>query len=703
MKNADIRLHIPAIPYTITRDEYSGCAYTGKVQRFAPMMRSVGFEVYHYGVETSESGANKHFDLLTKDEWEHLRVETVKFLNPSLTHEEAVIKNNDPKMVLNSLSNWNSPLAKEFNKRFRTKLVENYRNTKTDIVCIPLGKTYEDSLKNLNVVKVESGIGYSGSYLDFRIFESYGWMSSTLGIEQKQPQNYWFVVPNYFNTEEFKLSIAPIQNRIGFLGRICDLKGLSIVLEIAKRFPDVEFVICGPGDPTPYLKSPNIKYQLPIHGEERNNYLGSCTAVLCLSKFLEPFCGVSVEAQLCGTPVVCSDWGGMNETVEQFKTGLKGRTLADYCLGVQMALEGKFNRTYIRERAAKLYDMHKIAHDYEYAFRSILDIYDPIKNGWYSSNSHMINLYNYFQKDDYQPSYVDKKQRIYKLLPYYGSVPNYFQLYLDSLSANKDVLTVFFISDIDLSSYKLPENFIQIKLGIEQIRNRLSSLLNKTYNKYVHPSELLQNNYKFVDIKILYPLLFEDVLHEYNVRDFDYVGWGDCDLIYGKISDFIDFKENYGIIGGWHGHFCAILNNKSFKNNFVNIPNYFDIITDNSRTYIADEIAYREPLKKYLNDNNVNMYFINKDFCDIVPPCFFHLSRPNYTEYTVNFYDLYNPTKNINHLYYKKEDGTLTVYYENGESRKTIYGHLQKRKMELAFDSYQEGYYINEYSFTLKN
>ena len=58
-----IRLHILAIPHTITRDEYSHCAFTGKVLRFSPMMRSRGFEVFHYGVETSESGADKDINL----------------------------------------------------------------------------------------------------------------------------------------------------------------------------------------------------------------------------------------------------------------------------------------------------------------------------------------------------------------------------------------------------------------------------------------------------------------------------------------------------------------------------------------------------------------------------------------------------------------------------------------------------------------
>ena len=50
--------------------------------------------------------------------------------------------------------------------------------------------------------------------------------------------------------------------------------------------------------------------------------LGDCVAVLCLTSYLEPFGCVAVEAQLCGTPVISTDFGGMVETVEQFKTFL---------------------------------------------------------------------------------------------------------------------------------------------------------------------------------------------------------------------------------------------------------------------------------------------------------------------------------------------------------------------------------------------
>lgn len=698
MDNSKIRLHIPAIPYTITRDEYSHDAFTGKVKRFSPMMRSLGFEVFHYGVETSESGATKDINLFTKEEWTELRIKTFQVLD-NITWEEAVKKNNDETIIINKLSNWKSPLSVEFNKRFREKLIENYRGTKTDIVCIPLARTYQEAIDKLNLVLIEFGIGYVGSYLNYRIFEAQAWLSRTLGAEDKPPNNYWFVVPHGFDINEFKYSCNPNQLKVGYMGRIVDLKGCDIIKEVAKRFPHVEFVMCGQGNPAPFLDSavPNLKYKSPIHGKQRSEFLGDCVAFIHPVKYLEPFgCG-PVEAQLCGTPVICSDWGGMGETIEQYKTGLRCHTLADYCHGIQMALDGKFNRKYIRERSANLYDMYKLAYNYEYIFKSVLDIYNPTKNGWYSPDRHIAKLVNKKLET------VKESQRIYLLLPYYGQFPNYFQLYLDSLEINKDILTVILISNNNLSNYKVPDNLIQINLTVEDIKNRISNVIYKIYGKHVSNKDIIPDLYKIVDFKIMYPLLFNDHIEKLGIKEQDFVGWGDCDVIYGKLSNFINFEEDYGIIGGWHGHFTAFKNNNGFKNSFTLIPNLVDLLLDNSRAYGTDEIAYREPLKKYVETNNIKMFYMNRYFCDIVPPKFFYLFRPNYKERGKNFFDVTTANKNINHLHYDKVNSRLIVTYDDGSSRETTYAHLQKRKMDLRFSSYDTGYYINEDSFYLKD
>jgi glycosyltransferase involved in cell wall biosynthesis len=389
-----IRLHLPGIPHTITKDEYSHCAFTGKVQRFAPMMKSVGYEVYYYGTETSTSGADKQFDILSLEEFNKLRYESCKKLFPQMTDHEINEKLKNPKQFIGDLANLTTPLYKTFNKNFREKLIENYRSRDTDIVCLPFGPAHEDAIRDLNYVFIESGIGYNNAYKDLRIYESYAIMHHYYGKEYEKSNtgihNYWFVCPNYYDLNEWVYNEKPIKKRIGFFGRITGTKGVNIFIEIAKKFPDVEFTICGSGDPTTYLKSPNIVYIEPLHGKDRTNYLNNLTALITPTQFLEPFCGVSVEAQLCGTPVISHDYGAFVENIEPFKTGLRCHTLSDFCYGVQMAIDGKFDRKYIRERAVKLFDMYNVARKYDYVFKSIINIYNGT-NGWYSDN-HAVHL-----------------------------------------------------------------------------------------------------------------------------------------------------------------------------------------------------------------------------------------------------------------------------------------------------------------------
>jgi len=384
-----IRLHLPAIPHTVTNDLFSHCAFTGKVLRFGPMMCSrEGFEVYHYGVEGSTPNATKDINLFTKAEWDDYRIRSYKMLHNELSVEEIVKKLNDEKNFIGDLANYGTPLYQEFNARLKVALKENYRSTATDIVCLPFGYSNESAINDLNVISVETGIGYPDSYKSYRIFESYAWLHRNLEKDKSGVQHYWFVVPNYYNVLEWPLNLTP-KRQIGFFGRITHIKGMNIVVAVAKCFPDLDFIICGQGDPEPYLKeSPNIIYKSPLHGADRGTFLNDLTALLVPSYYVEPFCGVNVEAQLCGTPVITNDFGAFTETIEPFKTGLLCHTLADFCKGIQMALDGKFDRQYIRERATKLYDMYNVAKQYEYTFKSILDISNG-KNGWYSPDSYI--------------------------------------------------------------------------------------------------------------------------------------------------------------------------------------------------------------------------------------------------------------------------------------------------------------------------
>ena len=386
-----IRLHMLALPHTITRPEFSHCAFTGKVLRFAPMMRSQGYEVYHYGVETSESGADVQIDVLSLHEWKVLRVKSYMQIY-KCTYGEAAKILSDDKAFIGALANYSTPLYEMFNARLRVELVRNYRGVGTDIVCLPFDVAHNAALAGLNVVTVETGIGYETSFSNYRIFESNAVMHKHMSQYKKGTQNYWFVVPNYFDTAEFvpaeSVPTAGTRPRIGYFGRIGEGKGCSVFKALAQCFPDIDFVMCGQGDASPYLGSPNVFYEPPVHGAARLAYLQSLRALVVPSMYLEPFAGVCVEAQLCGLPVLTTDCGAFTETVTQGRSGYRCHTLADFRYGVEQVMRGHFDPAYIRARAVRKYDMFNVAREYDVVFRTIMDVHNGA-GGWYSTRSYL--------------------------------------------------------------------------------------------------------------------------------------------------------------------------------------------------------------------------------------------------------------------------------------------------------------------------
>lgn len=384
-----IRLHIFGLPHTITTNKFSHCAFTGKILRFIPMMKSVGYEVYYYGNDLynkeSLTCADMNVNILDTDEMLRLKEEVYKQQNKS----DIQNKLDDQLNNFLDFTDITSVLYTEFNDKLAKELHKYYRGPNTDIICLPFGRAHDRAIKDIpNKCIIETGIGYSSSFADIRVFESYAILHQTLARENKGLMNYWFVCPNYYNIKEFELSLKPNKNTVGFFGRVSDVKGCNIIVEIAKSMPNVLFILCGVGDYKKYITEKNIIYKEPIHGDGRSEYLGSLNALIAPSCYSEPFCGVSVEAQLCGTPVITNDFGALVETVEPMKTGVHCHTLADYIAGIRMALDDKFDREYIRMRAVQMYDMYNVAKKYDYIFKTVNDLYNG-NNGWYSKQSYL--------------------------------------------------------------------------------------------------------------------------------------------------------------------------------------------------------------------------------------------------------------------------------------------------------------------------
>jgi hypothetical protein len=229
----------------------------------------------------------------------------------------------------------------------------------------------------------------------------------------------------------------------------------------------------------------------------------------------------------------------------------------------------------------------------------------------------------------------------------------------------------------------------------------LAEFIKEEYSQDINPDILLRKPYKFVDIKIIYPVLFEKLLAQYNIQTYDFIGWTDCDLIYGNLNNFIDFNKSYHIIGRWFGHFLAFKNIANFKYLYREVPDYCSIIID-EKIYIADEFNYMAPLTSLITRYNYTVYPIFDYICDIIPECFFDKFRADHKTWSKNFFNNRFTQTNISYVYMDKHNNTLLTKYDDGTEEENTYCHLQKRPLELDLDYEPDNpnYYIVENKFT---
>jgi glycosyltransferase involved in cell wall biosynthesis len=102
--------------------------------------------------------------------------------------------------------------------------------------------------------------------------------------------------------------------------------------------------------------------------------MNGATAVICPSLYMEPFCGVNVEAQLCGTPVITTDFGAFPETVEQGRTGFRCLVMQDYVNAIHQVK--CLDRAYIQERALRLYSCEAVGKEFERWFQDLYNLWE---------------------------------------------------------------------------------------------------------------------------------------------------------------------------------------------------------------------------------------------------------------------------------------------------------------------------------------
>lgn len=282
------------------------------------------------------------------------------------------------------------------------------------------------------------------------------------------------------------------------------------------------------------------------------------------------------------------------------------------------------------------------------------------------------------------------KNKCCLIVPYFGKLPNYFELFLKSCAYNPEFIWMIFTDDH--TKYNYPSNVHAYYMEFHELLAIMSNKFDFTVN--------ISEPHKLCDFKPSYGYIFEEYLREY-----DFWGFCDLDVLWGNLKNFItdDLLEKYDKLFCL-GHFVLFRNNKEINRLFMQPIDgeywYKDAFTS-TKTIIFDETV---------GDRNINTLFLRKG------------KRVLMKDYSMNskiapanfVRVIYNPTSNSFDVEKKKK----AVYlWDRGNAYRLIrkrgrlikeefmYYHFQGREMNIKEDVYKldvfkilgDGFYLLEY------
>lgn len=336
-----MRFHLTALPHTQVTRAYSACAYTQKVLKFANMMGDRGHEVIVYGSEENESSADL-VTCITK-----ARQIELGFRGP----EDYQGINFDA----------NKPLFSEFNACIIEEMQQ--RIEPRDFILLSMGTSNMPIIDAFpNHIRVEYGVGYTGIVAStFKVYESYAWRHFVSGVYDTNGQFFDEVIPNYFEVDDFPPSTP--EDYFLYMGRLIERKGYDIAVE-ACRQRDRRLLLAGLGEIPDYGE-----YRGMVGTEERGTLMAGAIALFCPTLYVGPFEGVSVEANMCGTPVITTDWGSYTENVIEGFNGFRCRSMKDFHRAMDLA--ESVDRQAIREWTIERFSTDVVAEQYERYFERL--------------------------------------------------------------------------------------------------------------------------------------------------------------------------------------------------------------------------------------------------------------------------------------------------------------------------------------------
>lgn len=400
-----MRIHLLGIFHTIHSSEFSHCAFTGKAMRFSKMLGE-HYDIIEYANEGSESVSCTMEVMLTREE-------IAKFY-PREPHE-----------FIGKWANVGTPGCVEFSKRLLERLQKNVKPG--DIIAHPFGQAHMGLVQAVPIAAhLETGIGYPDKpFGAWRIFESESWRHYHWGVHEKDHwsdsgmnKEFSWVIPNYYDLDDWRANASPVgflhsmlnpgssmgwaegKPYVIYMGRIDPNKGAVAAAVIARtwfeKYPrsNLGFLFAGQGDfeivkKESKLGPDKLGYLGPVSGRIRSLIQGNARANIMPTRFIEPFGGSGVEGQLCGTPLIGSDYGAFTETVTPGVNGYRCKTLGDWIWALEHAWE--LDRERIARDARKRYSLDACRDKYIKAIECVRELCSGTGKGWTSGRSYALD------------------------------------------------------------------------------------------------------------------------------------------------------------------------------------------------------------------------------------------------------------------------------------------------------------------------
>jgi glycosyltransferase involved in cell wall biosynthesis len=396
-----MRFHVLGVSFAPTNKEYSCEGFSQKVRLFCKMMTELGHTVYHYGIEGSNPICTENIDVVSKETYEKVHKAYDYKVNGFLYYSE-------------------TEAQEEFN--FNAIVEIQKRKQPNDFLCFSFGfpqKPIYEAHKDL--ISTEIGVGFDGSFTPFRVFESYAWMHTIYGKENRlqSPSFYDSVIPNYYDLDDYIYSEEK-DDYFFFIARLDPIKGLEIALRSAE-YVGSKLIVAGIGKP--HLESPNLIHVGVVNFEQRARLMSKAKATFVPTNYIEPYGSTVVESLLCGTPVISTDFGAFTENVIHGRVGYRCRTLEQFFWATKNI--NNIKPIDCRNYAVENYSMSRIGKMYEEYFYSLYKL-TTTSEGWYQKNLNRKNL-NWLNK--YIPEiYIHKEDNRPILCFLVGYTPDLFDI-----------------------------------------------------------------------------------------------------------------------------------------------------------------------------------------------------------------------------------------------------------------------------------